>query len=296
MSLYLKRSLVILFMLLIFEHDVQAKHTKIPIHNIWEAQDKPAAGEPESIGTYSNGCMIGATALPLSGYGYQIMRPSRDRFFGQPELIDYITNLSKDVKDKLDNVLMVGDMSLPKGGPFTFGHKSHQIGLDVDLWYEAPEAAKSRNLSKLERDKISAVNVVDAKHKIVNENWGRYQRNLLKLAANEPNVDRIFVNPAIKQELCRSDRGEKWLSRIRPWNGHDDHFHVRLLCPEGDSTCKTPEGYEPIKETDGCDETLAWWFRKPTPEEMIEWLKTHIAELRKPKPKLPASCMKLVGK
>jgi penicillin-insensitive murein endopeptidase len=72
-------------------------------------------------------------------------------------------------------------------------------------------------------------------------------------------VDRVFVNAAIKAELCRNpppgDRG--WLRRIRPWWGHDSHFHVRLACPVGQSGC-TPQA--PLPPGEGCDESLAWWF------------------------------------
>ena len=50
---------------------------------------------------------------------------------------------------------------------------------------------------------------------------------VLRDAAREPAVQRIFVNAAIKKALCREAKGDRaWLSKIRPWWGHDYHFHI----------------------------------------------------------------------
>src|SRR5258708_37462741 len=73
---------------------------------------------------------------------------------------------------------------------------------------------------------------------------------LLRDAAQEPGVQRIFVNAAIKKALCREAKGDRsWLAKIRPWYGHDYHFHVRITCPPGDSAC-TPQ--PPPSESEGC--------------------------------------------
>lgn len=279
------KKFLIIISILFLSAGVQAK-------NFWELQTKPAKGTEESIGTYSLGCMIGAKELPLDGYGYQVMRPSRERFFARAEMVDYIENLGKDVRNKLKSTLMVGDMSLPKGGPFSFGHRSHQNGLDADIWFYTPPAANKRSLSRVEREKISAQSLVNQRKKLLNENWKAYHRNLIKLAASKPEVDRVFVNPVIKRELCKLDNGADWLGKVRPWSEHDDHMHVRLKCPDGDNHCKYPEGYETIKG-DGCDDTLAWWFRKPTRQEIADWLKKKALEKKKPKPKLPLKCQQL---
>ena len=70
-------------------------------------------------------------------------------------------------------------------------------------------------------------------------------------------VARIFVAAAVKQEMCRTAGPDRdWLRKIRPWWGHNYHFHVRLNCPAGANWC---ENQAPIPAGDGCDETLAWW-------------------------------------
>ena len=57
---------------------------------------------------------------------------------------------------------------------------------------------------------------------------------VIRAAAQEPTVQRIFVNAAIKKALCREAKGDRhWLSKVRPMYGHDYHFHIRIKCPPG---------------------------------------------------------------
>ena len=73
-----------------------------------------------------------------------------------------------------------------------------------------------------------------------------------------PEVARIFVHPGIKQALCRVAGGDRsWLAKVRPWWGHDSHFHVRLACPPGERLCRGQEAPPP---GDGCGQDLAWWL------------------------------------
>ena len=82
---------------------------------------------------------------------------------------------------------------------------------------------------------------------------------LLRDAAQEPGVQRIFVNAAIKKALCREAKGDRgWLAKIRPWWGHDYHFHIRMRCPPGNDEC---EGQPSQSEDEGCKPAdLAYWF------------------------------------
>ena len=70
-------------------------------------------------------------------------------------------------------------------------------------------------------------------------------------------MERIFVNAAIKRALCRVAAGQRWMHKVRPYYGHDYHFHVRLSCPKDSENC-TPQG--PVGGGDGCDASLAHWF------------------------------------
>jgi penicillin-insensitive murein endopeptidase len=88
--------------------------------------------------------------------------------------------------------------------------------------------------------------------------FGRAQMELLRTAARQPDVARIFVHPGIKQALCTGTVGDRsWLRKIRPWWGHDTHFHVRLTCPPGEPLCREQE---PPPPGDGCGAELDWWL------------------------------------
>ena len=82
--------------------------------------------------------------------------------------------------------------------------------------------------------------------------------NFLKTAASYNEVDRIFINPAIKKHLCGKYENEDWLRKLRPWWGHDGHFHVRLSCPPDNPKCGDLESPTDIE----CGAKLDWWFFK----------------------------------
>jgi penicillin-insensitive murein endopeptidase len=93
---------------------------------------------------------------------------------------------------------------------------------------------------------------------------------LLRLAAADERVDRIFVAAKIKLRLCRtvtSDRG--FLRVLRPWQGHEHHFHVRLKCPESSPDCRPNEPVTSIP--DDCEALARWWRAPNVPAAFAEW-------------------------
>jgi len=223
----------------------------------------PAAGPPEAIGAYERGCLEGAVALPADGPNWQVMRPSRNRAWGHPVLIALLERLAHTLPAAADwPGLLVGDIAQPRGGPMLTGHGSHQIGLDADIWLTP---MPSRRLSAAERDEMPATDLVTADGKDVDEaTWTPQHRRLLEAVAREPAVERIFVNPAIKRALCRTAGPDRsWLTKIRPWWGHNYHFHIRLFCPIGQPDCRPQT---PPPAGDGCGRELDWWF---TPEARL---------------------------
>jgi penicillin-insensitive murein endopeptidase len=183
------------------------------------------------------------------------MRLSRNRNWGHPDLVEFLKRLAPiAARDAGWPGILGGDLSQPRGGPMLTGHVSHQIGLDADIWLlSLPE----RVLTRDERELLSCVGVVRQDRLDFDPRaWTRGHVAVLRAAAMDPGVQRIFVNPAIKRALCRAAAGAPWLGKLRPERGHDSHFHVRLLCPGG-SSCTVQE---PIPPGDGCDDTLEWWF------------------------------------
>ena len=50
----------------------------------------PTEAQTRSIGFYSHGCLAGGEALPLDGDTWRVMRVSRNRYWGNPETIDFL--------------------------------------------------------------------------------------------------------------------------------------------------------------------------------------------------------------
>jgi penicillin-insensitive murein endopeptidase len=222
----------------------------------WVRVKAPTAGPASSIGAPSHGCIAGAKGLPLEGPGYQVVRPSRRRFFGHPALLLYLQALGREVAQAGLEDLYIADLGLPRGGPMPGGHASHQTGLDVDVFFDL--APKPRLAAGRREDLVGDTLVAADDLGVDPARWRPEHARLLALAAASDAVDRIFVHPAIKQQLCRTVAGERaWLHKLRPWYGHDAHFHVRLRCPSGSPAC---ESEAEIPPGDGCDDTLAWWF------------------------------------
>lgn len=226
----------------------------------WESIRTPVAGKAQSVGGYSNGCIIGAEPLALKGEGYQVIRSVKNRYYGHPQLLSFLTNLGKNAKAAGIPPILIGDMGMPAGGRFSSGHASHQTGLDADIWlrFGPMDDATARNPAGL------ATIMVDRAAQVVDEKlWTTNHTKLIKLAASDPRVDRIFVNPAIKVKLCNTAGADKgWLRKIRPWYAHDSHFHVRLSCPVDAPNC---ENQAPVPAGDGCGAELYSWFEPAKP-------------------------------
>jgi penicillin-insensitive murein endopeptidase len=232
-----------------------------PAKELFGAAAVPAAMAARSIGSYAKGCLAGAMALPVNGERWQVMRLSRNRMWGNPALIGYLEKLAAKAPSVGWNGLLVGDLAQPRGGPMLTGHTSHQIGLDADVWLTP---MPGRQLSASERETMSAVSMLDRSGKAVDPGiFTPQHRAILKTAASMRGVARIFVNPAIKLALCQGETGDRsWLRVVRPWWGHDYHFHVRIDCPAGSSGCKPQD---PPPPGEGCGAELMSWFKPPPP-------------------------------
>ena len=248
----------------------------------WASFATPAPGPAEAIGAAANGCIQGAVQLAESGPGYRAVRLSRNRHWGHPATIRFVQELGAAAAKAGLGILYIGDIAQPRGGRMPYGHASHQTGLDVDVWFNL--APKPADEPPAARENIATPSLVLAGPP-PRVDPGAFQPGhvrLLRLAATNPAVDRVLVNPAIKQHLCETVTGERgWLRSIRPWWGHDSHMHVHLRCPPDSPSCRNPP---PIPPGDGCDATLAWWFTAPPVPP---------ARPSAPRPDLPAACAAL---
>lgn len=257
------------------------------LQNVWSDALAPTPGPPEAIGAAAHGCLEGAETLPFSGTGYDVIHISRHRYYGLPETVHFVERLGRRAAAAGLPPFYVGDMAQPRGGPMPYGHVAHENGVDVDIWFTfahrpVPPPALRENIalpSMLRPD----WRAVDPRR------FGAAQVTLLHLAATDPHVDRIFVNAVIKTKLCRMVQpGQRaWLRRLRPWFGHDDHFHVRLRCPADSPLCQRQA---PIPPGDGCDSVLASWVRdqRPPPPHPLP-------PKPRPLPRLPLACRAILA-
>jgi penicillin-insensitive murein endopeptidase len=232
---------------------------KLPAKTLFSAAKLPSIGKAVAIGYYPRGCLQGGVELPVDGPNWQVMRLSRNRNWGHPELVKFLERFAPlAAKATSWKGILVGDMAQPRGGPLPFGHLSHQIGLDVDIWFMP---MPNHELSKKDREDISASNLVAADKLHVNpETWTPADVAFIRTAAEQPEVERVLVNAAIKKELCHvEDKNHNgWMAKVRPWYGHNDHIHVRLKCPADSPNCRNQP---PVPVGDGCGKKeLDFWF------------------------------------
>ncbi|MCA8908182.1 MAG: penicillin-insensitive murein endopeptidase [Rhodospirillaceae bacterium] len=237
---------------------------------------------PQVFGGYSNGCIAGAVPLPLDGLGYTVIRTARNRYWGHPQLVEFIQHMGRFAAESGIGTLMVADMAQPRGGPIS-GHASHEVGLDVDIWLRLlPEPT----LSAAERAEPEEMSMLTADGSAIDPaRWTDAHVALYREAATYPLTARIFANPLIKQQLCRTVTGDRsWLARVVPWYGHDGHMHVRLTCPPDSPWCvnQTPVDLS----DDGCGGALAWWLSEAPYQQTGP-------SVPPPVPALPAPCAAL---
>jgi penicillin-insensitive murein endopeptidase len=268
--------------------------------SLFGAVKKPAPLTARAIGYYSRGCLSGAVPLPIDGPAWQEMRLSRNRNWGHPELISLIERFATE-SQKLDGWpgLLVGDIAQPRGGPMRTGHASHQVGLDADIWLTP---MPNRRLTRKERENLEATSMLDKTGVAVDPKvFTGKQVSLIKRAASYPEVERIFVHPAIKKALCTAaglDRA--WLGKVRPYYGHYYHFHVRIKCPAGFEGCKSQV---PPTGDDGCGKEVDQWLAKVIPAKPSTTPpvpKPRTVSVRPPKPPvmladLPDQCRELLA-
>jgi penicillin-insensitive murein endopeptidase len=277
---------------------------KTPAKELFGRRATSAPLVARSIGFYAKGCLAGAVAMPINGKTWQVMRLSRNRNWGHPSLIRYLEDLSEKGAKVGWSGLLVGDISQARGGPMLTGHASHQVGLDADIWFTP---MPNRELTRLEREEMSATMVVAKNRKDVDPNiWTPAHAALIKMVASDSRVERVFVNAAIKKALCRTtDPDRTWLRKVRPIYGHDYHFHIRMSCPADSPDCRPQD---PAPPGDGCGAALDWWFRDaiinpkkaPPPKETDKDKDKDKDAKPKPKPRgitmadLPPACRQVL--
>ena len=188
----------------------------------WSKAKKPSKHTAQSIGSYAGGCLQGGQLLSETGKGYTSIRRFRNRFYAHPHTLEVVQSLGRWVADLKMRTLEIGDLSQPRGGLMTYGHRSHQSGLDVDLWFGYPPSLQthvekqvkkfkkglkdSKKMSRKQKNQLFDLEhpsvLMKKREQIDPKTWSDRHLILLYLATLDPRVERIFVHWQIKSKLC----------------------------------------------------------------------------------------------
>ena len=199
-----------------------------------------------SVGAPYAGVLTEPTALAQRGPGYVMIKP-RGKHYGTRALVELIEYAAARVDKEMPGpALHVGDLSGPFGGKIP-NHQSHRTGRDVDLIFYATSLGGARvpaqGWTSYGPDGIGVAH--DGAH---GRNYLRFdvERNWLLvkalMQAPQANIMWLFISDPLKAMLSHYAlaRGEDpelvWQAENvmhQPRNAlpHDDHFHVRIMCP-----------------------------------------------------------------
>jgi penicillin-insensitive murein DD-endopeptidase len=162
--------------------------------------------------------------------------------YGHPSLVLMLHRTAKQIaRQSPGSVLLVGDLSRESGGPLS-GHRSHQSGRDADVGFFVTDAKgrpqNSRRLLAFDaagraRDG-SGVRFDDYRNWLLVQLWLKDERAELEhvfVASHlrKRLLDFARARPAFRRYVEGATQFLRQPARALP---HDDHFHVRIACPE----------------------------------------------------------------
>jgi penicillin-insensitive murein endopeptidase len=68
----------------------EKKQNSKPAMDLFSQMKLPSLGNAVAIGYYPRGCLQGGVELPTTGPNWQVMRVSRNRNWGHPELVQFL--------------------------------------------------------------------------------------------------------------------------------------------------------------------------------------------------------------
>ncbi len=194
-----------------------------------------------TVGAPNKGYQIRAKRLRESPQ-LKIKSGSHGRVYGHPALVLMLQRSAKDIAKAAPNsVMLVGDLSHKKGGPIS-KHRSHQSGRDADIGFYV------RN-DKGAQIKLNRFVKIDGEGKVIGmpgayfdeeRNWQLVRSWLRDKRAG---IAHVFVASHVRNRLLRYARANKARARHfeaaakllkQPSNSsiHDDHYHLRIRCPD----------------------------------------------------------------
>jgi murein endopeptidase len=167
-----------------------------------------------AVGRPNRGRLVGGVRLPAEGATFVTVDPVRRtspspawRRYGTDRLVRVVLRVATEYAAAHPDAprLVIGDLSRPRGGRFGpefggDGHRSHQNGLDVDVYYPRRDGREKVPTSVGQVDRRLAQELVD-----------RFVR---------AGAQYVFVGPQTRL------RGPAKV--VMALHNHDDHLHVRI--------------------------------------------------------------------
>ncbi len=216
-------------------------------------KDAVAVKGTASIGAPNKGRLQGAVKLKSSR---SLKVREHANAWALPALAKLLQRAAgKVAKHHARSVMLVGDLSQKNGGALT-GHNSHQSGRDADVGFYISN-------SKGQSTAVKHFIAFDGAGKSTQVAWAQFDdaRNWALVEAlvtdKDTTVRYIFVSNPLrarmiayaKKEKVAKDiltRAEMVLMSPRDADVHDDHFHVRITCPDTmKSICIEESGARP---------------------------------------------------
>jgi penicillin-insensitive murein endopeptidase len=194
-----------------------------------------------SVGLPNAGWQLRARKLRSSAQLW-IQDKSVPYTYGHPSLVLMLYRTAKQIaKQSPGSRLLVGDLSREFGGPLS-GHKSHQSGRDADVGFFVIDAKGHQQNARQLLAFDAAGRAKDGSGVRFDDyrNWLLVQ---LWLKDERASLEHVFVAAHLRKRLLDFARARPAFRRYvedaaqflhQPTNGlpHDDHFHVRIACPE----------------------------------------------------------------
>lgn len=176
--------------------------------------------------------------------------PGRPLHWGTDELVGLLERAGASMRRRVGARITVGDLSARHGGPVG-RHRSHQSGRDADVCFFARHATARGAGAPVELDDYvsfdRAGRSLDGRYVFdVARNWALVEE---LLTDRRVSVERVFVSAPLRLRLLQYGRehgaSESLLTRAaltllqpRGVSPHDNHFHVRIGCPDDDAACR----------------------------------------------------------
>jgi penicillin-insensitive murein endopeptidase len=194
-----------------------------------------------SIGSPANGRQLRAARLRPTPHLY-IKPDSRERVYGHPALVLALKRTARQMaREAPGAVLLLGDLSARDGGPLTH-HRSHQSGRDADVGFFAlDQHGRPKNLEAFvafdadgKAKDGSGLQFDDYRNWLMVQMWLKDQRAVLKYVFIASHLRQRLLGFAKTRPAFRkyASSAEKLLLQPSNSGAHDDHFHVRIACPE----------------------------------------------------------------